>query len=196
MPKRALAAPSLLRPERALLEASWIAALALLALNDHWLKHAGLLPNWLTGKLSDFAGLYVAPALLATLVRARTRGAWLACHAAVLAGFAAINLDATCAEWCARWMRLFGFDWRIVSDAEDLLAVPALIASWRWLTPAMTRPVHDAGARVRRALQPGLFAFGMLCCMATSDDGSYEFSAEGPHLHNPSHDTVDRKSVV
>lgn len=191
MPKRELATPSLLRPERALLEASWIAALALLALNDHWLKHAGLLPSWLTGKLSDFAGLYVAPALLATLVRAHTRRAWLACHAAVFAGFAAINLDATCAAWCARWMHELGFDWRIVTDAEDLIAAPALFASWRWLTPAMTRPVLGASLRVRRVLEPGLFAFGMLCSMATSDDdGFYDISVSGPHLHNPSHDKV------
>jgi hypothetical protein len=190
MPKHELASRSLLRPEQALLEASWIAALALLAFNDHWLKHAGLLPNWLTGKLSDYAGLYVAPALLATLVRARTRGALLACHAAVFAVFAAINLDATWAQWWARSMSRFGFDWRIVTDAEDLIAAPALIASWRWLTPAMSRPARDAGTRVRRVLQRGSFAFGLLCCMATSDDGPYDFHTDGPHLHNPSHETV------
>ncbi|MFL5319217.1 MAG: hypothetical protein ACJ790_06135 [Myxococcaceae bacterium] len=36
-----------------------IAALLVLLLNDHWLKHAH--PSWLTGKLSDFAGLLLAP---------------------------------------------------------------------------------------------------------------------------------------
>jgi hypothetical protein len=42
------------------------AALSVLVLNDHWLKGAGLLPGWLTGKLSDFAGLIVAPILVTT----------------------------------------------------------------------------------------------------------------------------------
>jgi hypothetical protein len=72
-----------LRPEHGLLTVSWIAALALLVLNDHVLKHAGVLPGWLTGKLSDFAGLYVAPALLASLLRVSTRTALAACHLAV-----------------------------------------------------------------------------------------------------------------
>jgi hypothetical protein len=42
--------------------------LGLLALNDHVLKGSGLLPGWLTGKLSDFAGLLFFPLLLVTLV--------------------------------------------------------------------------------------------------------------------------------
>jgi len=38
--------------------------LAVLALNDHVLKGADVLPGWLTGKLSDFAGLLFFPLLL------------------------------------------------------------------------------------------------------------------------------------
>ncbi|MCZ7683483.1 MAG: hypothetical protein M5U28_33725 [Sandaracinaceae bacterium] len=49
----------------------WWASLALLVANDHWLKGADLLPGWLTGKLSDLAGLIVAPVLLSALLRAR-----------------------------------------------------------------------------------------------------------------------------
>lgn len=37
---------------------SWWLALGLLVVNDHLLKYAT--PSALTGKLSDFAGLYVA----------------------------------------------------------------------------------------------------------------------------------------
>lgn len=44
-----------------------VACMGLVALNDHWLKGSGLLPGWLTGKLSDVAGLYFAPLLLAEL---------------------------------------------------------------------------------------------------------------------------------
>jgi len=39
-------------------------AVVVLCLNDHFLKGSGLLPGWLTGKLSDFAGLFFFPILL------------------------------------------------------------------------------------------------------------------------------------
>ncbi len=44
-----------------------VACMLLVALNDHVLKGAGLLPGVVTGKLSDFAGLYFAPLLVAEL---------------------------------------------------------------------------------------------------------------------------------
>jgi hypothetical protein len=174
-----------LQPERALLRWSWLAALLLLALNDHWLKHVGLLPGWFTGKLSDFAGLYLAPALLAALVRARSEAALLACHAAVLAVFSAINLDPGCAALLASAMGWLGFDWRIVTDAEDLIALPALLGSWFWLRPAM-RPA--AATRAQRFAQHACAAVGLLFCMATSDgsNGPWGLFAQGPHLHNSS----------
>ena len=50
-----------------------IAAVLVLTLNDHVLKGSGLLPGWLTGKLSDFAGLFFFPLLLAALARGAAR---------------------------------------------------------------------------------------------------------------------------
>ena len=44
-----------------------LAAAGVLALNDHVLKGAGVLPAWVTGKLSDFAGLFFFPVLLFAL---------------------------------------------------------------------------------------------------------------------------------
>jgi hypothetical protein len=44
-----------------------VAAMLLVALNDHVLKGAGLVPGAVTGKLSDLAGLYFAPLLVAEL---------------------------------------------------------------------------------------------------------------------------------
>lgn len=41
-------------------------AVSLMALNDHWLKFQ--YPGWVTGKLSDFAGLYFTPIFLLALV--------------------------------------------------------------------------------------------------------------------------------
>ena len=46
----------------------WV-SMFLLALNDHYLKYA--YPSWLTGKLSDFAGLIFFPILLDVIVRQR-----------------------------------------------------------------------------------------------------------------------------
>lgn len=43
-----------------------MAAVLLLAINDHWLKQAH--PSALTGKLSDFAGLFFFPLLLEAFV--------------------------------------------------------------------------------------------------------------------------------
>ena len=80
-----------LRPGRALLTPTWLAALAVLGVNDHLLKGAGVLPGGLTGKLSDLAGMVVAPALLAALLGLRTRRGLLVCHLAVGAVFAAIK---------------------------------------------------------------------------------------------------------
>lgn len=80
-----------------------VLAMALVALNDHVLKGAGLLPTVLTGKLSDFAGLYFAPLLVAELwLLARPtaepgavprRVAWAALGFGLL--FAAIKTSAT-----------------------------------------------------------------------------------------------------
>lgn len=58
-------------------------ALALLGVNDHLLKGSGLVPGWLTGKLSDLAGLFFFPLFLTSavgtlglVVHRATRGRW------------------------------------------------------------------------------------------------------------------------
>ena len=170
-----------------------MAALILLALNDHVLKQSGQLPVWFTGKLSDFAGLYVAPALLATLLRVQTQRALLACHLAVGAVFAATNLDPRAAALAVEGMRLFGFEWRIVTDAEDLIALPALIASQLWLGRHMARALPRSQPRLLRTARWGLAGAGLFLCMATSDDDgpfSNTIGTQGPHLHNSSEETI------
>ncbi len=155
-----------LAPERALVHPMWWLALGVMALNDHVLKTAGLLPGVLTGKLSDFAGLLVAPALMAALVRARTPRAVLACHAAVGAVFAGIQLSAGFAGVWSALMGLVGFPWAIVCDPTDLLALPMLWVSWRVLLPAM----HADASFARRGAERLLAAVGLLFCIATSDE--------------------------
>ncbi|KYF51085.1 hypothetical protein BE08_09470, partial [Sorangium cellulosum] len=116
-----------LRSRRSLLHPLWLGALALLVLNDHALKGSGLLPGWLTGKLSDLAGLLVAPAALAALLRVSSRRGFLGAHVATGAVFSAINLAPQAARAVEALMALTPLPWRITVDPTDLMALPALL---------------------------------------------------------------------
>ena len=113
-----------------------LAALVVLGLNDHLFKGAGWLPGWLTGKLSDFAGLLFFPLLLTaggdTLWWLLRRGDWslrrwkLALAIAVTAaGFAALKLSPAAAA--AMDGVLGGMT---VADPTDLLALASLGVAW------------------------------------------------------------------
>lgn len=163
-----------LHPARALLSPTWLVALVVLALNDHILKGAGVLPGWFTGKLSDFAGMIVAPVLLAALLRVRSRRGLLACHVAVGAVFAGINLSTGLADaWS--WLMGFVMPWQITVDPTDLIALPTLALGWRALMPAMTRPLPAVAPVVPRLAEASAIAVGGFFCVATSephdDDG-------------------------
>jgi hypothetical protein len=107
-----------------------LAAVAVLAVNDHLLKGAHLLPGWLTGKLSDFAGLFFFPVLLVALARGARRLAGraegdrrtLASAAVVATGvvFTLLKLDQPFNTWMTR---VWGVN---VMDATDLWALPML----------------------------------------------------------------------
>ena len=71
-----------LRASRALAHPVWWVALAALLVNDHVFKGTHALPPVLIGKLSDFAGLLVAPVLLAALLRLRSQRAIALAHLA------------------------------------------------------------------------------------------------------------------
>lgn len=157
-----------LHPARGLLHPAWLASLLLLALNDHVLKGAGLVPEVLTGKLSDVVGLVVAPLLLAALLRVRSMRAWVACHLAVGAVFSAIQLSAAAAAGWSALLGLVGFPWVITRDPTDLVALPMLAASLWGFLPVMRRP---AAATARRTAETGVAAVGLVCCVATSSTG-------------------------
>ncbi len=160
-------APSL-SPERALLTPLWIAALAVLIANDHWLKGSGLLPEVLTGKLSDFAGLLVAPVLLATVLRIRSRRGLAACHVAVAAVFAGIQFSSSFAGQWSGAMGLLGHPWAITSDPSDLIALPFLLLSWMVLTPEMEAR-RAILLPLQRTAVAGLSVLGLWSTVATSD---------------------------
>ncbi|WP_203737131.1 hypothetical protein [Actinoplanes italicus] len=115
-----------------------VAALALLIVNDHVLKAA--CPGWVTGKLSDAAGMVVAPPLLAALAglvaprRRVTVGAILA----VGVGFTFVKMWSYGAE-------LASSAWSLVTpslvraDPTDLLALPFLAVAW-WTAKRPPKP--------------------------------------------------------
>jgi hypothetical protein len=106
-------------------------ALCVLVLNDHWLKHAALLPGWLTGKLSDFAGLIVAPLALGALIGARRGAARLGSFALVVVPFVAIKTSPAVAREVEQLTRVVGLDWRLWADWTDLVALVILPLAWR-----------------------------------------------------------------
>lgn len=159
---------NVLELRRAVVHPAWLAALAILVTNDHLLKGSGLLPGWLTGKLSDLAGLFVAPVLLALLFRARTRTSLLFAHLAVGFGFAALELSSELTGAAETLYAALGTEWRQWSDPTDLLALAVLPAAFAFAlrassVPASSRHTLPGAVRART-----LAAAGLLACAAST----------------------------
>jgi hypothetical protein len=122
-----------------------LAAAAALAAND-WLFKPRLGPGPVTGKLSDLAGLIVAPVALSAAIglvlhlAARlgarvdpslSRRRLIACTAATGAVFAAVKLDPAAGRALAALIAALGRPAAIVADRTDLWCLPALaVAVW------------------------------------------------------------------
>jgi len=150
-----------LNPWHGLAHPGWWAALGLLALNDHVLKGRGLLPGALTGKLSDLAGLVVAPVLAAALLGARGRRGVAAAFALVAAGFAAIKVSPAASGAYVGALAALGMRARNAVDPTDLAALAVLPLAWRL---CVERPV----AALRAGRQRLAVALGGIACVATS----------------------------
>ncbi|MGW0436646.1 hypothetical protein ACWDV4_29370 [Micromonospora sp. NPDC003197] len=113
-----------------------VLGIVLLVVNDHLLKSA--YPGLVTGKLSDFAGLLVAPPLLGALVSAvapRLTGTPVACGALLVtgAGFTAAKSTTVGAAIASTSWSVFSGPSIILADHTDLIALPALgVAAWAW----------------------------------------------------------------
>jgi hypothetical protein len=126
-----------------------LGALALLAVNDHLLKGAGILPGWLTGKISDVAGVVFFPLLLTALLdtaiwaanrvvtalgfEPRLRSALtvprlLAACALTAGSLAAIKLSDAGVAAYQGVTGAFGFTSHVIQDPTDLFALLFLIA--------------------------------------------------------------------
>jgi hypothetical protein len=102
---------------------AFVFALALLLANDLVLKAA--YPGWVTGKLSDFAGLFALPYFLAWLWPSRR----LALHIGVALAFVAWKLPVS-RPLVDLWNAAPWFDIARVEDVSDWIALPAVLASW------------------------------------------------------------------
>ena len=149
----------------ALAHPAWWAAATVLLVNDHYLKGAGVLAGWLTGKLSDFAGLLMAPVLVAALCAPRSRRVFWLAHVAVGAVFALLKLSPAFAEaWCSLGGAL-GMTWRVVSDPTDLLALPMLLVSQQLFGHVQTTSLLQAWQRLLATLGASV---GLVGVVATS----------------------------
>lgn len=144
---------------RGLLRWPYVVALVALVLNDHVFKGSGWLPGWVTGKLSDVAGLFLAPAVLAALLQVETRRAVWGCAAATALVFSALELSP---QFVAVWetaSQLLGVPWRVTMDATDLLTVPMVVPGvWCFRARRCTPPFGERA----------LLATALVACAASS----------------------------
>lgn len=150
-----------LHPSHALSHPLWWTALAVLLLNDHVLKYSAF-AGALTGKLSDVAGLIVAPVLIATLLRVRSPLGVLLSAWATAAVFAAINISP---ELAAAFDTLVSnvVPFKTTTDPTDLFTLIAIPLGLAAFWPTMRR--EAAGTP---ALRFAAVTLGGLACMATS----------------------------
>jgi hypothetical protein len=164
-----------------------LAALALLAVNDWVLKPLApeTLPFWLTGKLSDFAGLAVFP-LVATA--AFDILAWIAWRAGA-------NVDFTLRRWklvvtialtggvfalmklvpevALAVARAIGFAFggaNVMPDPTDLIALPAVAFAWWFGTKTIARGAYGRLAWAQRAKPSRVYEDDELEAAARSGD--------------------------
>jgi hypothetical protein len=152
-------------PRRALVHPLFWIALVVLLVNDHLLKQAHVLPGVVTGKLSDFAGMVVAPVELMALLRLRGRAGRMVAFACVAAAFAAIKLSRSCADLVETVTAYTPLPWRLWCDPTDLLAMSMLPLAW-WLCEG--RDEAAVGVRLASCLHAAGLVLGVFACAASS----------------------------
>ena len=145
-------------------------SIALLLLNDHVLK--ATVPSWLTGKLSDFAGLFFFPILLTTLLafplerlRLAPRRIMVASCAITATWFSLIKTVPFANEVTELFAtRLLGLPAQIIRDPTDLFALPMIALAWRlWAKMEQTASPRKLGWDAY-----GLLGVAALATMATA----------------------------
>ncbi len=146
---------------RPLADYRFLGAVVVLAVNDHYLKSE--YGNWLTGKLSDFAGLIVLAVVISALATsASIKHAKLVVHGAVGVWFVAMKTLSTAAYLTEQlFQAITPFSSQILVDPMDLLGLFGLPISWFIINDP--RPLFDSLMLKRIA-----FALACASCLATS----------------------------
>ena len=122
-------------------------ALIALAVNDNWLKHASF-AGFVTGKISDFAGVYYFPFLLTDLwwmlgarmiSQERVMQIMVLVTATIMMG---IKLSTPVRLFYTDILGLLGIHARVVPDATDLASLvmlPLALKRFRFLTRRFER---------------------------------------------------------
>ncbi|MEU6414833.1 hypothetical protein [Microbispora sp. NPDC046933] len=148
-----------------------VVAVGVLIVNDRVLKP--LWPGVVTGKLSDLAGMLVAPPLLALLAAYAARitrrvplGDRTAAGAIALTGalFAWMKTTGTGAEAATRAWAVLVPSSRVLADPTDLLALPALAVAWL----VWRRAARPAARDLRRARALTVLPAAVFAVTATS----------------------------
>lgn len=148
-------------PIKSLSHPLWGLSLAVLLANDHVLKGAGVLPSWMTGKLSDLAGYFLFPSLLATALRVQSRRGLIACHLAAAGLLFLTELSPAFCDWV---LAVSGH--RLWPDPTDLVALVSIVLSYVILAPLALRRESKQVATDRR--RKVLLLLGTVATVATS----------------------------
>jgi len=117
----------------AMLHPLTLISLVMLLVNDHFLKWAH--PSWLTGKLSDVAGMILAPIVLSVATRHKSP---ILCALAVAVVF---TLTKTWSPANHAWCVTLG---PLAKDPTDLIALP--FAALAVIIARRSRSAHVASA--------------------------------------------------
>lgn len=143
----------------------------MLVVNDWVLKPRW--PGWVTGKLSDVAGLLFAPLVLSAAIAlvleaavrlgaridpSLTRRRLVACIAATGAGFVAVKLSPDAADAAVRALAWLGRPAAIALDRGDLLCLPALAIAWQIGRDELRRVPLGKPAAIHRLGRPAAAA--------------------------------------
>lgn len=164
-------------PANELLAPLPLIALALLGVND-WILKPSAAPEWLTGKLSDFAGLFAFPLVataafdlvlwLAWRAGARvdfTLRRWKLAAAIALeaAGFAVLKLWPAGSDALVRVMHAVAPRAEVYMDATDLVAFVVLPLTWWYGRRVIARGAYGRLAWAARGGAAAPFADAAAC---------------------------------
>lgn len=170
----------------------WL-ALGVLLLNDHVLKGSGLLPGAITGKLSDFAWLLVAPVFAASLLRLRTVEARAALLTAFVGLFVVTELSQGIADGIAALATELGLPSRLWADPTDLIALSVLPLTWHVMTHVATESAGSSTARrgMNAALGRMAMGLGIFASVATTNPPRNPTWTTGGYVVNRSGAPID-----